>query len=60
MSNYSYRCLEHGDFTVNRSIKDEPLHICIVPGCNKEVVQVFASPMVKVSCSGFCGKIDKS
>lgn len=59
MASYSYRCPTHKEFTVQRSMKDAPLTKCIVDGCKCKIEQVFSSPMVKVNCSGFVGKINK-
>lgn len=49
---YLYKCENCGEFTVERSIKEEPLKECITHGCKCKVVQVFKSVNVNLKFEG--------
>ena len=51
---YPYECPNCGQFTVDRSIKDEPLKTC--PTCEAPVQRIFTATPSVVKCSGFFGK----
>lgn len=53
----TYKCEEHREFTIERSIKDEPLNKC--PKCGKSVTQVYNTNGYIAKCSGFYGKSSK-
>ena len=49
---YLYKCPEHGDFIVERRIKESPVTVCKVPGCKCKVEQVFTRANVDLSFKG--------
>lgn len=49
----TYKCKEHGEITVERSLKDGELEQC--PQCGKPIKRVFKS-MTYLDCDGFVGK----
>jgi len=46
---YDYFCPAHGEFSVERSIKDEPLTECPNLLCKCKVVQLFKSAAVNLN-----------
>ena len=54
---YDYNCPECGIFTVERSIKDEPLKEC--PKCGQPIKRIYATTDYIAKCSGFYGKTSK-
>ena len=51
---YPYHCEKCGDFTVQRSMKDEPLTRC--PQCGEPVKRIYTPTSSIAKCGGFFGK----
>lgn len=52
--NYPYKCPKCGEFSVERSMKDDPLKKC--PTCQSPVERIFTAVPSIAKCSGFYGK----
>lgn len=51
---YNYKCKQCGTFTLERSMKDEPLEKC--PKCGNEIKRIYNAVGTVVKCDGFFGK----
>lgn len=51
---YTYECKKCGEFTVEQSMKDEPLKKC--PKCGQDVNKVFRPTLSIWKCDGAFGK----
>ena len=51
---YPYKCDKCGEFTVERSIKDEPLSRC--PGCGEKITRIYTPISSVAKCGGFFGR----
>jgi putative regulatory protein, FmdB family len=51
---YTYKCDKCGEFTVNRSMKDDAVKTC--PKCGQPVKKVYSPAGIIWKCSGAFGK----